>query len=115
MFHEVGVLQGEDGWNSIITGLTEFDGPTFRDQVAEPLVELSANAYRYPDVIEVPGWIPSAKVAPIAPVGGGMHALVYEVGQLHIDCLGFHLVASLLALEFGDYCPPRSSVLISIL
>ncbi|KAG0620762.1 hypothetical protein M758_4G241700 [Ceratodon purpureus] len=76
--HEAAPLRGEDGWNAIMDGLTEFDGPTFRDEVAEPLVQLSANAYRYPDVIHVPGWVPSPKVAPIAPGGGGMHALVYE-------------------------------------
>jgi hypothetical protein len=82
LLHEAWALQAEDGWESIISGLAEFDGATFRDQVAEPLVQLSANAYRYPDVIKVPGWTPASKVAPVTPAGGGMHALVYEVEQL---------------------------------
>lgn len=73
-----GSSQAYDGWNELITDLAEFDGPTFRDRIANPLVELSANAYRYPDVIDVPGWILSSKVAPVAPAEGGMHALVYE-------------------------------------
>jgi len=78
LFHQAGPSsQAGDGWNEILTGLTEFDGPTFRDRVAEPLVQLSANAYRYPEVIDVPGWIPSSRVSPIAPADGGMHALVY--------------------------------------
>lgn len=79
LLHQAGPSsQAGDGWNEILTGLTEFEGPTFRDRIAEPLVQLSANAYRYPEVIAVPGWIPSSKVAPIAPAEGGMHALVYE-------------------------------------
>lgn len=76
-----GSSQAHDGWNELITDLAELDGPTFRDRVAYPLVELSANAYRYPNVIDVPGWILSSKVAPVAPAEGGMHALVYEVWQ----------------------------------
>ncbi|XP_024369794.1 uncharacterized protein [Physcomitrium patens] len=69
---------GQDGWDKIITGLAEFDGPAFRDEVAEPLVQMSANAYRCPEVIDVPRWILSSKVALVAPAGGGMHAVVYE-------------------------------------
>lgn len=83
-----GSSQAYDGWNELITDLAEFDGPTFRDRVANPLVELSANAYRYPNVIDVPGWILSSKVAPVAPAEGGMHALVYEVWQNPTTLLG---------------------------
>lgn len=84
---------GQDGWDKIITGLAEFDGPAFRDEVAEPLVQMSANAYRCPEVIDVPRWILSSKVALVAPAGGGMHAVVYEVSKIHTDYLGFrHLL-----------------------
>ncbi|KAG0579887.1 hypothetical protein KC19_4G131600 [Ceratodon purpureus] len=51
MAHEAAALRGQDGWNATIDGLTEFDGPRFQDEVAEPLVQLSANACRYPDVV----------------------------------------------------------------
>ena len=87
LLHQLGPLQAENSWNSIIAGLTELDGPAFRDQVAHPLVQMSANAYRHPRqvCVDIPGWIPSSQIAPIAPAEGGVHAQVYEVIKPHIQ------------------------------
>ena len=83
--HRVGASQGENAWEWIISRLTELDGPAFRDQVASSLVQMSANAYRYPDTatVDIPSWVLSSKVMPIAPAGGGVHAQVYEVSKPH--------------------------------
>lgn len=91
VLHQAGTSQAENAWNSIIAGLSKLDGPAFRDQVAAPLVEMSANAYRYPDQasVEIPGWVVSTNVAPVAPAEGGVHAHVYEVRKPHIDFQGF--------------------------
>jgi hypothetical protein len=79
LLQQVVPLQAEDRWQELLARLPNLDAQQFRDQVAKPLVELSANAYRYPDVTNIPGWVPSQYVAPIAPAEGGVHALVYEV------------------------------------
>lgn len=79
LFQQVVPLQAEDRWQQFLARLPNLDAQQFQDQVAKPLVELSANAYRYPDVTNIPGWVPSQYVAPIAPAEGGAHALVYEV------------------------------------
>lgn len=85
LLQQVVPLQAEDRWQKFLERLPNLDAQQFRDQVAKPLVELSANAYRYPDVTNIPGWVPSQYVAPIAPAEGGVHALVYEV--LHSTAL----------------------------
>lgn len=86
VLHQAGTSQAENAWDWVISELTELDGPAFRDQVATPLVQMSANAYRYPDQasVDIPGWDLSSKVAPIAPAEGGVHAQVYEVSTPHI-------------------------------
>ena len=82
LLHKARALQTKDGWKSIITSLAKFHGATFRDQVAKPMVQLSANAYRYLDVIKVPWWTSACKVVPVAPARGRMHTLIYKVEQL---------------------------------
>jgi hypothetical protein len=89
VLHQAGTSQGENAWNAIIAGVTELGGPAFRDRVAAPLVQMSANAYRHPDraCVYIPGWIPSPKLAPVAPAEGGVHALVYEVSESHVSSI----------------------------
>jgi hypothetical protein len=84
VLHQAGTSQGENAWNAIIAGVTELGGPAFRDRVAAPLVQMSANAYRHPDRACV--YIPP-KLAPVAPAEGGVHALVYEVSESHVSSI----------------------------
>ncbi|KAJ7554186.1 hypothetical protein O6H91_06G129800 [Diphasiastrum complanatum] len=75
------------GWDWIAT-LDRLDGSEFR-QIAWPLVQISANAYRYPRQAAVEGWTVASRVLPLAPLHGGAHAVVYEEqaqteeGRLH--------------------------------
>ncbi|KAJ7554193.1 hypothetical protein O6H91_06G130200 [Diphasiastrum complanatum] len=64
------------GWDWIAT-LDRLDGSEFR-QIAWPLVQISANAYRYPKQVAVEGWSVASQVLPLAPLHGGAHAVVYE-------------------------------------
>lgn len=66
-----------DGWEWMsIT--PQLDGTQFMD-FASPLVQMSANAYRYPgDLQSIPGWSPSSQIGPLYPPRGGAHALVFE-------------------------------------
>ncbi|MCO5606701.1 hypothetical protein L7F22_060891 [Adiantum nelumboides] len=46
---------------------------------ASPLVQMSANAYRYPGPLRsIAGWSLSSQIAPLHPPHGGAHALVFE-------------------------------------
>ncbi|KAG6546873.1 hypothetical protein Mapa_011489 [Marchantia paleacea] len=67
------VSGGADAW-SMVTTLNEADGESFKTFV-QPLVEMSANAYRYPYVHAIPGW---TQLDAVAPVHGGMHAILYK-------------------------------------
>lgn len=68
---------GGDGW-AWMAGAADLDGAQFRD-FAYPLVEMSANAYRYPSPLEpIPGWCLSSLIAPLHPPLGGAHALAFE-------------------------------------
>lgn len=63
-------------WNWI-SSVSQMNGSQFKD-FAHPLVEISANAYRFPNSIPVPGWFPSTTISPLCPQPGGVHAVVYE-------------------------------------
>lgn len=93
--------QAENAWDGVISGLPELDGLGFRDQVATPLVQMSANAYRFPGqvCVDIPGWVLSPKVAPLAPAEGGVHAQVYEVSKSHIRVSQSFLTSKLVELD----------------
>lgn len=68
---------GGDGWEWM-SGVADLNGAQFMD-FAYPLVEMSANAYRYPSHLHpIPGWSLSSVVAPLYSPLGGAHALVFE-------------------------------------
>eukprot|EP00250_Pteridium_aquilinum_P010166 c19190_g1_i1 orf=124-1350(-) len=67
----------DDGWEWM-SGAARMDGAQFMD-FASPLVQMSANAYRYPGLLRsIPGWSLSPLIAPLHPSHGGAHALAYE-------------------------------------
>eukprot|EP00897_Mesotaenium_endlicherianum_P001992 jgi/Mesen1/1820/ME000141S00981 len=75
-----GAKPAAQGWD-FIPSLGTMGDEEFRSIVA-PLAELCANAYRYPAVVPVRGWKPAPQMPPLAPPGGGAHALVYEEGDV---------------------------------
>lgn len=64
-----------EGWDWI-SGLEDMDGPEFKDSIY-PIIQMAANAYRFPFSIPIPGWSTASLVAPLAPPEGGAHALAY--------------------------------------
>lgn len=56
--------------------LQEMDGSEFKDSIY-PIIQMAANAYRFPSSIPIPGWSPASLVPPMAPPGGGAYALAY--------------------------------------
>ncbi|XP_057870237.2 uncharacterized protein LOC131076906 isoform X2 [Cryptomeria japonica] len=67
---------GGEGWDWI-SGLKGMNGSEFKNSIY-PIIQMAANAYRYPKTIEVPGWTPSSLVPPVAPSQGGVHVLAYR-------------------------------------
>ncbi|KAL3684727.1 hypothetical protein R1sor_002749 [Riccia sorocarpa] len=65
--------EGKGDWGSVIT-LAQEDGAGFK-AVVQPIVEITANSYRYPEVVPVKGW---TLIDAVAPAQGGMHATLYE-------------------------------------
>jgi len=65
-----------EGWDWI-SRLEGMDGAEFKDSIY-PLIQMAANAYRFPSSIPIPGWSPASLVPPLAPPGGGAHALAYH-------------------------------------
>lgn len=63
-------------WDDDVKSLEFLDGGLFKSFV-HPLVEMVANAYRAPGAKPIPGW---SLVDTVAPIHGGMHAVVYKVG-----------------------------------
>ncbi|KAL2652951.1 hypothetical protein R1flu_021079 [Riccia fluitans] len=65
--------QVKDDWEPVMT-LAEEDGEGFKAFV-KPIVEITANSYRYPAVKPVEGW---TLIDAVAPEHGGMHATLYQ-------------------------------------
>lgn len=65
-----------EGWDWI-SSLEDMDGPEFKDSIY-PIIQMAANAYRFPFTIPITGWSPASLVPPLAPPGGGAHALAYH-------------------------------------
>ncbi|CAI5493847.1 unnamed protein product [Closterium sp. Naga37s-1] len=77
-----GAREGSAGERSsweALSRLSTANDAEYRALVA-PMAELAANAYRwsFAPVKEVPGWRLAERVPPVAPIDGGMHALVFE-------------------------------------
>eukprot|EP00252_Welwitschia_mirabilis_P004302 TRINITY_DN1459_c0_g1_i2.p1 TRINITY_DN1459_c0_g1~~TRINITY_DN1459_c0_g1_i2.p1 ORF type:complete len:324 (-),score=19.73 TRINITY_DN1459_c0_g1_i2:58-1029(-) len=61
---------------SWVPHLKEMNGTEFKQQIY-PILELAANAYRYPKLKSINGWKPATLVSPLASPEGGCHALAY--------------------------------------
>uniref|UniRef100_A0A0D6R2H9 Fungal lipase-type domain-containing protein n=1 Tax=Araucaria cunninghamii TaxID=56994 RepID=A0A0D6R2H9_ARACU len=66
----------DGGWNWI-NDLKHMNGSEFKQSI-NPIVQMAANAYRYPSIIEIPGWSLTPLVPPVAPPEGGVHVLAYQ-------------------------------------
>lgn len=93
---------GSEGWDWI-SGLKVMNGSEFKNSIY-PIVQMAANAYRYPKIRKIPGWIPSSLVPPVAPSQGGVHAMAYQQtpNKIVIAFRGTQLTDSLDGL--ADVC-----------
>lgn len=56
--------------------LEDMDGSEFKDSIY-PIIQMAANAYRFPSSIPITGWSPASLVLPLAPPEGGAYAFAY--------------------------------------
>eukprot|EP01018_Ginkgo_biloba_P023615 Gb_04171 [translate_table: standard] len=76
VFYPNNVYANNDGWDWI-GDLQDMDGLQFMESIY-PIIQMAANAYRYPSSVPIPGWRSASLVPPMAPPHGGAHALAYE-------------------------------------
>lgn len=103
----LGGFPGDHTWDWI-SSIPHMNGSQFQE-VAYPLVQLSANAYRFPAPKSVHGWHISVQIPPIGPASGGVHALLYEESvdnpRLILAFRGTQLSSSLDSL--ADSCADK--------